>query len=99
MAAGEGWLVLHAREARWPQRELRGDSLGVQETPFPHVGIGLVVLGPGEPIAMYHWETDQEDHLVLAGESLLIIEGEERNLRQWDFVHCPAGTNHVIVGA
>jgi uncharacterized cupin superfamily protein len=36
---------------------------------------------------------------VLAGEGLLVIEGEERALRQWDFVHCPAKTNHVIVGA
>ena len=100
VAAGEGWFVLNAREARWRHREGRGDSLGFQgETHFPQVGIGLVVLGPGEPIAMYHWETDQEDFLVLTGEALLIIEGEERPLRQWDFVHCPAGTKHIIVGA
>jgi hypothetical protein len=50
-------------------------------------------------MSMYHWETDQEDFLVLSGEALLIIEGEERPLRQWDFVHCPPGTKHVIVGA
>jgi gentisate 1,2-dioxygenase len=61
--------------------------------------MGLNVLRPGEPMAMYHWETDQEDFLVLAGEALLIIEGEERPLRRWDFVHCPPGTKHVIVGA
>ena len=48
---------------------------------------------------MYHWEADQEDFLVLAGEALLIVEGGERPLRQWDFVHCPARTNHIIVGA
>jgi oxalate decarboxylase/phosphoglucose isomerase-like protein (cupin superfamily) len=48
---------------------------------------------------MYHRENDQEDFLVLAGEALAIVEGEERPLRQWDFVHCPAGTNHVLVGA
>ena len=54
---------------------------------------------PGEPMSMYHWEADQEDFLVLAGEALLIAEGDERPLRQWDFVHCPPGTNHVIVGA
>jgi uncharacterized cupin superfamily protein len=48
---------------------------------------------------MYHWEADQEDFLVLAGEAVLIVEGQERPLRRWDFVHCPAGTNHVIVGA
>jgi Cupin domain len=50
-------------------------------------------------MAMYHWETDQEDFLVLSGEALLIVEGEERPLRPWDFVHCPAETKHVIVGA
>jgi uncharacterized cupin superfamily protein len=59
----------------------------------------LVVLGPGEPIGMYHWEADQEDFLILSGEALLIVEGDERPLRQWDFVHCPPGTKHVIVGA
>jgi len=50
-------------------------------------------------MAMYHWETDPEDFLVLSGEAVLVVEGEERPLRQWDFVHCPAGTRHVIVGA
>jgi uncharacterized cupin superfamily protein len=50
-------------------------------------------------MAMYHWEADQEDFLVLTGEARLIIEGEERRLRQWDFVHCPPGTNHTIVAA
>ena len=66
---------------------------------FPQFAMGLNVLAPGEPMAMYHWENDQEDFLVLSGEAVLIIEGEERPLRQWDFVHCPPGTKHVIVGA
>jgi len=48
---------------------------------------------------MYHWEADQEDFLVLSGEALLLVEGEERPLRRWDFVHCPAGTKHMVVGA
>jgi uncharacterized cupin superfamily protein len=48
---------------------------------------------------MYHWEADQEDFLVLSGEALLIVEGHERPLRQWDFVHCPPETRHMIVGA
>jgi uncharacterized cupin superfamily protein len=48
---------------------------------------------------MYHWETEQEDFLILAGEALLIVEGEERPLERWDFVHCPVGTKHTIVGA
>ena len=48
---------------------------------------------------MYHWEANQEDFLVLAGEAVLIIEGQERPLRAWDLVHCPPHTNHMIVGA
>ena len=100
MAAGEGWFVLNAREARWFKREGQGVVPGLQgRGDFRQLGIGLYVLAPGEPMAMYHWETDQEDFLVLSGEALLIIEGEERPLRQWDFVHCPPGTKHVIVGA
>jgi uncharacterized cupin superfamily protein len=100
VAVGDGWFVLNAREARWFRREGRGAISGFDAgQEFPQLGIHLDVLGPGEPMAMYHWEADQEDFLVLSGEALLIAEGEERPLRQWDFVHCPAGTNHVIVGA
>ncbi len=69
------------------------------EQKFSQLGVHLVALDPGEAMAMYHWEADQEDFLVLAGEAVLIVEGEERPLRQWDLVHCPAGTKHVIVGA
>jgi uncharacterized cupin superfamily protein len=98
--AGDGWFVLNAREARWRHREGRGEALVFQGTDhFPQVGINLFVLGPGEPMSMYHWEADQEDFLMLAGEALLIVEGEERPLRQWDFVHCPPGTEHDILGA
>ena len=97
---GDGWFVLNAREARWRHARGRGAICEFEGEPgFPQLGINLIVLEPGEPMAMYHWEADQEDFLVLAGEALLIVEGEERRLRQWDFVHCPAGTKHVIVGA
>lgn len=98
--AGEGWFVLNAREARWREAPGRG-SVGYfdGEPEFPQVGVNLFVLGPGEPMSMYHWEVDQEDFLVLSGEATLIVEGEERALRRWDFVHCPSGTKHVIVGA
>ena len=100
VAAGEGWFVLNAREARWRHREGRGKSLPFEgETEFPQIGVNLFVLAPGEPIGMYHWEANQEDFLVLSGEALLIIEGQERPLRQWDFVHCPPETKHIIVGA
>ena len=97
---GEGWFVLNAREARWRHREGRGESLPFEgRTDFPQVGVALFVLGPGEPIGMYHWEANQEDFLLLSGQALLLIEGEERPLRQWDFVHCPAGASHIILGA
>ncbi len=97
--AGEGWFVLNAREALVRARGPRVCA-GLQgRGDFRQLGMGLNVLAPGEPMAMYHWETDQEDFLVLSGEALLIVEGEERPLRQWDFVHCPPGTKHLIVGA
>jgi uncharacterized cupin superfamily protein len=97
---GDGWFVVNAREARWhtaPGRSAVCDFEG--EPQFSQLGINLSVLAPGESLGMYHWEADQEDFLVLAGEALLIVEGGERPLRQWDFVHCPAGTNHIILGA
>jgi uncharacterized cupin superfamily protein len=97
---GDGWFVLNARDARWRPGEGRGAYCIFEGEPeFPQLGIHLVTLAPGDRMAMYHWEADQEDFLVLAGEAILIVEGEERPLRQWDFVHCPAGTKHVIVGA
>ena len=102
---GQGWFVLNARETQWWEREGRGvlcefEGAGLEgAADFLQLGINLTVLGPGEPMAMYHREADQEDFLVLAGEALAIIEGEERELRRWDFVHCPPGTDHVIVGA
>ena len=97
--SGDGWFVLNAQMPA-ADREGRGKSLRLRRrTEFPQVGVTLFVLGPGEPIGMYHWEADQEDFLVLSGEALLIVEGEERPLRRWDFVHCPAGTKHMIVGA
>ena len=96
----DGWFVLNARETAWrhaPGRSAVCDFEG--EIDFAQLGINMSVLQPGEFMAMYHWEADQEDFLVLAGEAVLIVEGEERPLRQWDFVHCPAGTDHIVVGA
>jgi len=97
---GDGWFVLNARDSRWYHGESRGafcDFEGDQD--FPQLGVNLQVLMPGQPMAMYHWEVDQEDFLVLSGEALLIVEGEERTLRAWDFFHCASLTKHTIVGA
>src|SRR5436190_23504078 len=88
--AGEGWFVLNARDARWRVNDalgkltfFEGDTAG-----FSQFGINVGVLDPGQPMAMYHHENEQEDFLVLTGEPLLIVEGEERRLRPWDLVHC-----------
>jgi uncharacterized cupin superfamily protein len=101
-----GWFVINAREARWRRRPERGYSLPLSgwsdeecETHFKQLGVNMIVLGPGEPMSIYHWEADAEGFFVIAGEPILVIEGEERRLRQYDYVHCPPNANHVIVGA
>ena len=81
------------RSAGWPSASSR------RATASRNFGINLRVLEPGQPAAVYHAESVQEGFLVLSGECVVIIDGEERTLRAWDFVHCPAGTAHVFVGA
>jgi len=66
---------------------------------WPDTGVNVQIMAPGQPNCRYHSEPVQEDFLVLHGECIVILEGEERPLRQWDFVHCPAGVEHVFVGA
>ena len=100
VAKPEGWFVLNARDARWYDAEGRSAFCDLEgEAAFGQLGINVNVLAPGESMAMYHWEADQENFLVVAGEAVLIIEGEERPLQQWDFVHCPPNVAHTIVGA
>ena len=96
---GEGWYVLNAREAVWKDGDFGAYTRFEGDVRFPQVGINIGVLQPGQPSCMYHREGAQEDFLVLSGSCLLLIEGEERRLEAWDFVHCPAWTEHVFVGA
>jgi uncharacterized cupin superfamily protein len=96
---GDGWFVLNAREALWREGDFGAYTRFEGDQRFPQFGINIGVLEPGQPSCMYHREDNQEDFLVLHGECLLLIEGEERHLRAWDFVHCPAWTEHVFVGA
>lgn len=98
--SGEGWFVLNAREARWLDGHFGAYTrFEAEDARFPALGFNIAVLAPGQPVCYYHGENEQEDFLVLSGECLLLIEGQERPLRQWDFVHCPAWTEHVLVGA
>jgi uncharacterized cupin superfamily protein len=98
---GEGWFVLNVRDVRW----FDSHELGLyapfegEHARFAQLGINVSILRPGEPSCMYHAEDAQEDFLVLAGECLLIVEGQERQLQAWDFVQCPPLTEHVFVGA
>jgi uncharacterized cupin superfamily protein len=98
----EGWFVVNVRDAAWVTSESFGDACtfeGEGTPPFGEIGYTLGVLQPGTPSALYHRESNQEDFLVLAGECLLLIEGAERQLEAWDFVHCPPETEHIFVGA
>ena len=104
--AGDGWFVVNVRDAQWLTSENGGKkpsgsecSFESQEFEFPQFGIRLHVLEPGEPNGLYHTESEQEAFLVLSGECRLLVEGEERLLRPWDFFHSPAGTEHNFVGA
>jgi uncharacterized cupin superfamily protein len=97
---GEGWFVVNAKEARWLESEAFGSGTVFEGEPaFTQLGINISVVEPGQPVCLYHRENQQEDFLVLQGEGILVVEGEERPLKAWDFFHCPPGTDHVLVGA
>jgi uncharacterized cupin superfamily protein len=99
--AEEGWFVLNLGDALAVRNEVRGGAvypLEPQGQPFVGLGVNVHVVWPGEPSAMYHSEGAREAFLVLSGECTLIVEEQERQLRQWDFFHCPAGTRHIFVG-
>lgn len=98
----EGWFVLNLGEALAVRNEEKGGvayPIESREHPFQGFGVHLRVLWPGDPNALYHAEGVQEGFLVLFGECTLIVEEEERRLRQWDYFHCPPDTRHVLVGA
>ena len=100
VADGDGWFVLNARESRWRDYGPLGVNCDFEgKRRFKQLGINVNVLEPGQPLGLYHREGRQEGFLVVAGECLLVVEGEERMLRTWDFFHCPGGTAHVLVGA
>jgi uncharacterized cupin superfamily protein len=101
VATTPGWFTVNVRDAAWVHGGHFADSCVFEgdDVSFPETGYTLTVLRPGQASALYHREQAQEDFLVLAGECLLLVEGEERRLEAWDFVHCPAWTEHIFVGA
>jgi len=97
------WFVVNVADAPWFTHEKFGATCfferAVADAEFPDLVVNIRVLAPGQPNGIYHAEGDQEDFLVLGGECTLVVEGEERALRTWDFFHCPQGTAHIVVGA
>jgi quercetin dioxygenase-like cupin family protein len=100
----EGWFVVNVRDAEWWSSKTRGaacwfeNEYGEPPVEFDQLGVHLTVLEPGQS-SVYHAEANQEAFLVLSGECRLLVEGEERPLRRWDFFHCPPWTEHAFVGA
>jgi uncharacterized cupin superfamily protein len=100
-AASPGWFAVNVRDAAWVTNDKFGAACIFEgdAVPFEQLGYTLAVLQPGQPSGLYHREDDQEDFLVLSGECVAIVEGQERRLSAWDFLHCPPGTEHIFVGA
>ena len=100
-ASDEGWFVLNLADALAVRNEVKGGAIIPLEPrggSFKDFGVNVHVVWPGEPSALYHSENAREAFLVLSGECTLVVEEQERPLRQWDFFHCPAGTRYIFVG-
>ena len=98
----DGWFVVNIADAAWWSSPKFGEFCVFEKrggTRFPHLGLNVHVLEPGQPACMYHRESMQEDFLVLSGECIALVEGQERPMKAWDLLHCPPGTDHVFVGA
>ena len=95
---------MNVRDAEWFSSGTRGaacwfeSEYGDPPVEFAQLGINITVLEPGQS-TLYHAESNQEAFLVLAGECSLLVEGEERELRPWDFFHSPPWTEHGFAGA
>lgn len=71
------------------------DAVGAQ-----HLAGGLYELAPGQKLAPYHWESSQEEWLVvLSGRPSVRAPDETRELRAGDvvaFVRGPAGAHQIL---
>jgi uncharacterized cupin superfamily protein len=99
--ADDGWFILNLEEIGWATVPGGGTWCGF-ESPHarsPTLGIGVHILWPGDTPGYYHAESEQEGFLVLSGECIAVVEGEERRMGPWDYLHSPPGTAHITVGA
>ena len=65
------------------------------------LGMSIKVIPPGELERIDHWETEQEDFLVLAGEAILNVEGEDAAAHGNGSLRplAPPETRHAFAGA
>lgn len=97
--ADDGWFIVNVKAARWRESDRFGAWTSFEgAAKFGGFGINVTVLQPGMPACLYHREGLQEGFLVLQGEAEVVVNGERRPLRQWDYFHCPPQTDHVLVG-
>ena len=94
----DGWFIVNLSDISWETTPGGGTwcGFGVREQA---IGVGVHILMPGDAPGFYHAESTQEGFLVLSGECIAVVEGEERRMRQWDYFHSPPGTEHITVGA
>jgi uncharacterized cupin superfamily protein len=94
-------LIINIADAPAIEHPRRSTSIDFEPdgAHWPDTGLNVQIMQPGQPNCRYHSEPVQEDFLVLSGECIAIVDGEEHRLRQWDLLHCPAGVAHVFVGA
>jgi uncharacterized cupin superfamily protein len=102
----DGWFVVNVRDAVWLTSEGGEKQATGSECAFEspkhwssQLGVRIHTLPPGQSNGLYHSEAMDEAFLVLSGECRLLVEGQERILRAWDYFRCPAGTEHIFVGA
>jgi len=95
-----GWYIVNVKDAPWSTSPEFGKVCNFEKegVRFPHTGVRIWVVEPGKSNCMYHRESGQEDFLVLSGKCRLLVNGEEKPLETWDYVHCPPGVSHVFVG-
>jgi uncharacterized cupin superfamily protein len=99
--ADDGWFILNLSEMGWATLP-GGGTWCVFESPnapSQTLGIGVHILEKGETPGFYHEENQQEGFLVLSGECIAVVEGQERRMKAWDYLHSPPGTRHITIGA
>jgi uncharacterized cupin superfamily protein len=100
-AAADGWFILNLADSHGMGNDRMGTFSAFEspDHPQPHFGIGVHILWPGQPDGLYHEEDNQEFFLVLSGECIVLVEEQERPMRQWDCFYSPPNTRHILVGA